>query len=569
MAPSPDRWFGAESERRRKPSLRLFSPDWRCDIGRVRASICFHQCFLEKGIRELTLNFLFSAPEVFSRPALAQRDRAVVEPESLFASGNIDSLNTLRRLMCSSQTQTTADRQAFLPGHWPADSAASDALVLQELRRQQPVLAEQSFAGLPLARQKELVLVLPAEQRLDLLLLAPDCTELVRSLPAQEFDRTVRALGKWETQEIVEVASGEQLNYTLDLDCWEGERLDSRSFMDWLRLLMDCDDDHVFRLLTSINADLLALALKKHVRFSRDIMVSDTYYCDPEWVKGSNATVQELLERLYALDPGLWIRLLGWVRMRSKATIEADAIQGREARLHGHGFPAPSLAITIYYPVDFDVPGLIAAWREMDFAPDESFEETRVVEHTRSALFFEQVLEAILRMPSGGPLQRSRIDAQLVDIANKVMVADDVDVDDFRRQKEAVDKVRRWTNIGLEVAAGNSLSNGVRLVAEENFEHFFRLAAMFFDALGSAVVELEKLEHKMGGKLSISHFAPAYFALAEPEPHLPASAHGSSGRAIATLSEYRYAWNLLWRLQAYLQEHSSCNRRPQARSQAR
>lgn len=413
--------------------------------------------------------------------------------------------------------------------------------------------AEERFGAMSPEARTEVVLAADSADRIDLILLAEDPTDLIRAMPGRDLYTSVQTVGKWESQEIIELASEEQLTFMLDHDCWRGERLDSRSTMDWLRLFMSSDDGQLLRLLTSISADLLAFILKKHVRFNHDIMINDTYYCDPDWVRGSNATVTEFLARLYALDPNLWIRLMGWVRTHSKPTIEADALQAREARMQGKGFPPHSLAITVYYPVDFDVNGLVAGW-EAEFNDLVSSvgdgAEALPVGPTRPTLFFGEVVRCARAAEAHDEFLRARLESQLADIANKVMVADQVDIGEPRRQREAIDKVRRWTNVGLEIASSGDVPTGVLLLSERDLEHYFRLGGMLFDALASGVVELEKEEKRIRGRLAESNLLPVYLALAQPEPHIPANGAPGRGQAITSRAEYRYAWQLVWHLSA-------------------
>ncbi len=398
-----------------------------------------------------------------------------------------------------------------------------------------------------LEEQRSVVLAAEPEAGADLIYLASDTEGLVRSIPELSFHRIVQAKGKWQVQELIEVATEEQINFMLDHDCWNVEKLDSRRFCDWISLFLDADDEHVLRLLTSISADTLAFALKKHVRFDRDIMVNDVYYCDPAWVTATNAPMRMFLERLYALDPNLWIRLMGWIRTHSKPTIEADAVEAHESRMRGKGFPAPTLAITIYYPVEFDVQGLITGW-QTDFRQLGAGEATQQISvyHERRELFMKRVFGMLARNSDNGTPSLQRIEASLAEIANKVMIADQVDIGDRKRQREALDKVRRWINIGLELVCARDVDTSLHMIKDTGLEYFFRVSAMLFDALSTAVVELTKSEQRAGGRLSMSELANCYFPLLEPEPHIPCHKGGSTGQAIATAAGYRYAWQLIW-----------------------
>lgn len=134
----------------------------------------------------------------------------------------------------------------------------------------------------------------------------------------------------------------------------------------------------------------------------------------------------------------------------------------------------PSLAITVYYPVDFDLKVPLAAWRG-------EFERRQAEAGAPAAV------------PSGG-----------------------------------VPVVRQGGREAL------FLQRVVQRLAEKAgpdapLDYCFRLGFMMYDALGTAIVELVKLEQRVGGRLSGSESGDAYLALSEPEPMLPAAGRAGTG----------------------------------------
>ncbi len=411
------------------------------------------------------------------------------------------------------------------------------------LARNNPAQVEAEMERLSVEDKVALTSAVSAAERSELLYLIPEARPVIQALPEKVFYETVLARGKWETQELIEMASETQIQFLIDRDCWAGERLDKRKFNDWLRLFMECDDSEVYRLLTAISPDTLLLSLKNHVRFKRDIMIDDKYYCDPDWVSVSNTTMRLFIERLYALDPNLWVRLMGWVRTHTKPTIEADALEGHERRMRGMGFPDYALAISIYYPVDFDAQGLVDRMRlEMDQAPAPT---TVPMLNKRSRLFVRRVVEGDENDSFTGWMSWDGFMTKLVTVANKVMVADQADDANREHQREILDKVQRWINLGLEADSGGDIAVARNRLQQDGPEFCFRAASMMYDALIAAVMAIEKKEHISGNKLRLGDQAHIYLPLTEPEPHIPDAAHTAAGRPIVTLDEYRYAWRLI------------------------
>lgn len=412
------------------------------------------------------------------------------------------------------------------------------------------VEAEERFAQLSTEEKSAVICAAGVESRIDLLLLAENVEEIVPQLPARELYECVAHTGKWEAQDVVQHVSEVQLNFMLDHDCWKGEKLDGRKFTDWLRLLLDCDDAQVFRLLTAINVDLLAYYLKKQIRFSRDLMINDDYYCDPGSVTARNVVVGEFSQRLYAMDPNLWVRLMGWVRTHSRGTMEADALAGRDARLQSRGIPPPTLAISIYYPVPVEIAEPLDRWKQELPKTGKRKNQLSLTPPRRKALLMARTVKKEIRRDE---FYRVRLESQLLDIANKVIIADNLDIGDLKRRREALDKVRRWANVGLEFLASGDEDLAARLLREQHLEYFFRLGSMLFDALGTDTVELEKRERRSGGRLARSQWFQMYLALIQPEPRIPGENGVGSARAIASLLEYRYAWQLMGFLERTLQ----------------
>lgn len=87
-------------------------------------------------------------------------------------------------------------------------------------------------------------------------------------------------------------------------------------------------------------------------------------------------------------------------------------------------------------------------------------------------------------------------------------------------------------------------------MSERELEHCFRLGGMLFDALASGVVELEKAEKRIRGRLAEANLLPVYLALAQPEPRIPSNGAPGHGQSITSRAEYRYAWQLVWYLSA-------------------
>lgn len=426
---------------------------------------------------------------------------------------------------------------------------------LLDLARRDRPAAEEEFARLTAEEQREIALATPAGSRMDLLLLSEDCTDLVQSLPEADFYRTVRAAGMWDAQEIVEVASQDQIAFLLDHECWRGERFRSRKFINWLRLFLECGDREAERILQLLSADLLVFALKRYVRFVGDIIVAGRYHCTPDRVRTSNPTVQEFLLRLYDIDADYFVRLMAWVSTLEGNTAQADAIAAREGRLVEQGFPHLSQSQVVYEPVELDAVDRLAPRPE-----DVETAHAVLVSERRRTLFFIRALESGIRRGRFPDSFSSRFQHEVILLANKVMVADQVDLADETVQRRVLDRVRRWVNIGIEALSGCDEERGIEVIARHELEFAFRVTHTLMTEIATEVAETEAvLPERLLRPLLGERYLAAWDGLHGDEPALPKprEPHGDGAhRPIGTLAEIRAALALAREIRAVVVFHS-------------
>ena len=104
---------------------------------------------------------------------------------------------------------------------------------LTDLAANAPAHLSQRVAGLSIREQAELALRLPARQRLELLLHAPQPMHLVRSLPDSEFYLSVREVGPTDGLPLMSLASASKMQHVLDLESWRGDRFDAERSGAW------------------------------------------------------------------------------------------------------------------------------------------------------------------------------------------------------------------------------------------------------------------------------------------------------------------------------------------------
>ena len=100
-----------------------------------------------------------------------------------------------------------------------------------------PDARQEQFLSLPFQEKLEFLYGLPARQKRDLILSAPEAERLVRSFAPETLFYTLKEIGLADSVDVLGLASPTQVRDMLDLDCWRRDRLDDRRLLAWLMLL--------------------------------------------------------------------------------------------------------------------------------------------------------------------------------------------------------------------------------------------------------------------------------------------------------------------------------------------
>ena len=100
--------------------------------------------------------------------------------------------------------------------------------------------AQALFNELPLEEKIGMVLSASWAQRQKLIVLAVNSEELVQALPEEEIYWTVKEIGPEDALPIISRLSFDQLQYIIDVDCWNKDLIDMAAVTRWLRMMLRC-----------------------------------------------------------------------------------------------------------------------------------------------------------------------------------------------------------------------------------------------------------------------------------------------------------------------------------------
>ena len=426
-------------------------------------------------------------------------------------------------------------------------------LRLSEADRQ---AAESAFGGLDREAALELVRAVEGKERLALLYLSSDCTDLVRALAPPDFYYTVKQVGPWEAHEAIEVASSEQINFLLDHECWKQEGIDGEAVVHWVQLFLECDEDARGRIIRGLHPEFLIAALQGHVRLNRArldaLMIGDQFFCSPDAVVTDRPAIKELLYVLYDLDLDYFLRIMRFVVSQPRATSEADAIEGRESRLRERGFPGFLESQALYDPVDLKATGA----RRPEESAALTGSRSLVAADPDRQLFIHRLLEFGVHRGLLSDHFFRRVEEEISELTNRLLVADQVDPTDRLRVLAALERARRMVNLGLEHLAGEDLEAGVLALIEHPFEYLFRIGHTLLSRLSRHVDEIGPGLSSTGLLAMLDPpYRQVYQALSVETPMVFCPGADPEFRPIRCLADYQLAQRAVREIDLLVQLH--------------
>lgn len=320
-------------------------------------------------------------------------------------------------------------------------------------------------AALTIREQAELALRLPAKERLELLLHAPKPMQLVRALPDGEVYLTVREVGPFDAMPLLSLASASQIVHILDLESWRGDRFDATRSGAWVALLIEAGEPTLRRFLRTADHALLLALLRDWARVTQIEIDheepvdghgeteagNESGFVSPDGAHRFSPAIPEhaqavrrFAEAFFLEDQKRYLLALWEARMELPTDIEEDALRWRRSRLEEHGFPSRDEALAIYAP---PVGGDLPMPQPLPQEPGEG----PVLSGTRSPLV--RLGESLVLAKAADRLsgdEREIVLFGVVALANKILVADVMDVGDPEAHKRAFEKAASYVDIALE-----------------------------------------------------------------------------------------------------------------------
>ena len=345
-----------------------------------------------------------------------------------------------------------------------------------------------AFNSLPFRDKLEVLYDVSATDKRDLILSSPDAQRLVRSFAPESLFHTLKEIGLHDSAELLSLASGEQVCSLVDLDCWRKDRLEQKTLLDWLEVILEAGDRTLGEFLNQVDFPLLVLFLKRFIQVKREedpeervdlgghevFELDEHYRIEFHERHPRNPLVRALLEGLYERDYSYFVTVMEEVWWGVPSELEESSFQLRNARLQDRGFPDYFEALEIYRPLGEQA----LAERLARLGRSRSGEETDDVLPLERSLLLPEEGRSFLSEVMGAEFDfdgQNELRQEMAYLTNRVMIAEGVDYTDRESVSDAVHVAHDTTNLALEYLSGGDRRRAAEVLERRYVQHLFRL----------------------------------------------------------------------------------------------
>lgn len=336
-----------------------------------------------------------------------------------------------------------------------------------------------------LSVEEQVICILGEESFLqkNLLMLSEKAVEVTQALPVEEVYNLIKELGKEDSLLVLSMVSTDQLQYIFDVEWWQGDKFQPKRAIDWVVLLDQCHEPETLEWFLGEDFDQKVVLLQALIKVFKKDEQTDSYegvegleHFSPDGIYDiffkveKSKEIKKLFLLLAEKDKNFFYNLLEAVIWYPVTPTVEKAYQLKTSRTAERGIPEFQEAIGIYSSLDPKALQMKLSSREELHVSRFRFSPRYPLAYLDETLFFTRCLATLDN--------ESRLETlrwELVCLANKVIVADGLDLSAMDARKRALRKTLGYINMGLELGAGGGLKKGVVLLDQVWLKSFFQV----------------------------------------------------------------------------------------------
>ena len=341
-----------------------------------------------------------------------------------------------------------------------------------EWLRTQPRKVEDTLSDLSVEGQVNCILGLDPHLQKNLLMLSEQAVEVTQALPVEEVYNLIKEVGKEDSLLVLSMVSPDQLQYFFDVEWWQGDKLQPMRVLEWIVLLDQCQDPETLDWLMGEDFDQKVMLFQALIKVFKKDEMTDSYegiegleHFSPDGVydiffKVQNSKeIRKILLLLAEKDQSFFYDLLEAVIWFQVTPTLEKAYQWRLSRISERGIPEFQEAVGIYSRLEPESLKLKLPSQEDLSVSQFGLSPRYLLAQLDETLFLTHCLTSL-----EGQSRIESLHWELVCLANKVIVADKLDMSLTSIRHQALRKTMGYINIGLELGAEGDLAKGVSLL---------------------------------------------------------------------------------------------------------
>ncbi len=321
-----------------------------------------------------------------------------------------------------------------------------------------------------LHKEREKILLLSPEKALDRILSDHEPSALVHAFPEEDLYLLVHDLGPEDSIQLLSLASEKQLEFILDIESWEKDRIELNSMTKWLNLFLNADPVRLIEWFLKEKTEFIEFYLFKNIEvlvrendqdpsdfgegyFTFDdtfyIRLIDNPYGQPleeNEKKSRGEFLYQFLEHLASYDHVTFQNVLFEAMTVIPAESEEEAYRLRNQRLAEKGFLPFEEAVGIYKYLNP---------QELEQHPSKTYRVNSEIDLYPAPYYFVNMLKegglftSALKVVEGYEILQ-RIQLEFATLCNQIIAADRKKIRGKNELHDVVKKACGYISMGLE-----------------------------------------------------------------------------------------------------------------------
>lgn len=316
---------------------------------------------------------------------------------------------------------------------------------------------------------------------------SPHTRQILEQLSPQETYMIIKETWGTDSQILMQYMTPEAICHCIDMDCWDKDSLSIEALLDWLWEIYSSSLESLQDALQAIDLDIIILLYQSYIDVVQVVPTDenisdlldtgyesfdDIYYFIFRDEGEKVQLLKDMLSLLFTHYQSVYYSIMEGVIWEFKSSTEESVYERRSLRLMEMGFPPPDEATSIYQRMRpeklFDTG--IRKEKTPVMSKDQGFLPAMYLDHlSRSRGLI------VSGLSESSPETRARFVIEMIYLANKVVMADYLPLNDMDELKRSIDKASSITSLGLAAAMKANRRSAHEVLEGTNAETLFSL----------------------------------------------------------------------------------------------